>query len=271
MDAEQVRQRALSFGAVAADYAEFRPGYPIEAVGWLAGPEPSAVLELGAGTGKLTAMLLAHGHDVVAVDPLAEMLGQMSAVAPAARRVVGSAEAVPVASSTVTTVVAAQAFHWFDKDRALPEIARVLRPGGTLALVWNVGDFSVPWVRRVLGLIGLGPDSLPADPLEGSPLFAPHERRGFRHWQRFSRAGLLGFVASSSRVVVMSEAERRDVLTEAGRLYDEYERGIDGMLMPWYAMCFRAVVVKDAADPAGTVSGPADDGVAIDIGRPRRS
>ena len=268
MDAEQSRRRALSFGAVATDYAEHRPGYPDEAVRWLAGPDPSAVLELGAGTGKLTAQLLAQGHDVVAVDPLVDMLAQMNAVAPDARRVVGTAEAVPVATSTVTTVIAAQAFHWFDRTLALPEIARVLRPGGTLALVWNAGDYSVPWVRRVLGLIGLGPDTIGADPLDGSELFQPAERRAFRHWQRFTKDGLLGFIASSSALAVMSETERRSTLDEASRLYDEYGRGADGMLMPWNALCFRSIVVKDAASAAPP---PVDDGVAIDVSRSRRT
>src|SRR4051812_49104988 len=120
----------LSFGGVADAYDHGRPTYPREAAAWLVGSEFAHLLELGAGTGKLTEQLLALRHRVLATDPLEEMLRRLRARLPAVRAVVGSAERIPMRARSVDVVVAAQAFHWFDPERALPEIARVLRPGG---------------------------------------------------------------------------------------------------------------------------------------------
>ncbi len=262
MDPVEVRTRAASFGAVAREYAEHRPDYPVDAVAWLAGPAPAKVLELGSGTGKLTGRLLALGHQVVATDPLPAMLAELREAAPAAHSAAARAESIPLARGAVDVVVTAQAFHWFDAERALPEIARVLRPGGTLSLVWNTGDLKVPWVRKVLSLIQLGEDDI-SDPLADSDLFSTRERRVFRHWQRFDRESLLGFISSNSAVAVMSSDERESLLAEVGAIYDSYGRGHDGMRMPWMAQCFRATVtglvnrVYDFPDP--------DDGLLIDF------
>jgi SAM-dependent methyltransferase len=264
MDADEARRRANSFGSVAHVYAQNRPGYPNEAVAWLAGATPANVLELGSGTGKLTAPLLSLGHRVVATDPLTAMLGELTTVAPGARRVAAKAEAIPLATGVVDLVVSAQAFHWFDPDRALPEIARVLRPGGVLALVWNAGDFKVPWVRKVLGLIGMSADEI-AEPLEGSDLFAIQERRAFRHWQRFDRDSLVGYISSSSYAAVLPPDERATLLAEVGAIYDSYGRGHDGMLMPWQALCYRATVTRLAVTPRTAPADP-DDGLLIDFG-----
>jgi len=264
MDAEEVRRRASSFGSVAKAYAENRPDYPTEAVGWLAGTTPTRVLELGSGTGKLTRALIALGHDVVATDPLTSMLGQLSRVAPAAHRAAALAEDIPLASGTVDVVVSAQAFHWFDTDRALPEIARVLKPGGVLANVWNSGDLKVPWVRKVFGLIGHTDEHLD-DPLVASELFTTKERRVFRHWQRFDEQSLVGFIASSSYAAVRTPDEREALLGEVAAIYDSYGRGHDGMLMPWKATCFRAVVT-DVADARRHDAVELDDGLLIDFG-----
>src|SRR6476619_1490919 len=145
---------ARSFGSVVADSDRGRPSYPREAAAWLAGERPVTVLELGAGTGKLTAQLVALGHDVHATDPDTAMLDILRRDLPDVRTSVASAEEIPLPDRSVDVVVCAQAFHWFDLDRALPEIARVLRPGGRLALVWNQRDERIPWVRRLGALIG---------------------------------------------------------------------------------------------------------------------
>ena len=156
MSARDARRdvRAASFGSVADVYDRARPGYPDEAVRWLVGDAPRRVLDLAAGTGKLTRSLVAAGHDVVAVEPAEEMLAHLRAAVPAAEALVGTAEAIPLPDASVDAVTVAQAFHWFDPPAALREIARVLRPDGALGLVWNTRDEREPWVRRLGELIG---------------------------------------------------------------------------------------------------------------------
>ncbi len=249
MDADEKSVRAGSFGSVAAPYAKFRPGYPDEAVSWLVGSKPGRVLELGAGTGKLTESLLALGHDVVASEPSEPMLGHVADAAPAAHRVVSRAEQIPLPASSVGVVVAGQAFHWFDQDRALPEIARVLRPGGVLGLIWNHADVKVPWVRRLFALVGQTGDDQGQDPVAGSDLFATSEHRVFRHWQEHGRESLIGLMASQSYTATRSDDDRASLLTEVGRLYDSYGRGPDGMQLPWYAFGYRARVTGLASSP----------------------
>ncbi|MEU2351090.1 class I SAM-dependent methyltransferase [Modestobacter sp. NPDC049651] len=143
------RERRTSFGSVAAEYAALRPGYPADVVPFLLGTAPRRVLELGAGTGLFTDQLLAAGHEVLAVDPSAEMLDQLRARHPQVPTQVGGAEAVPLADASVDAVVAAQAAHWFDPGPAAAELRRVLRPGGVVGFVWNTRDERVPWVRAL--------------------------------------------------------------------------------------------------------------------------
>ncbi len=265
-----MRARAASFGDVSDAYADHRPGYPADAVRWLVGTSPGRVLELGAGTGKLTAAVAALGHDVVALDPSAEMLAHLRRHTSTARAVVARAEHIPLAASSVDVVVAAQAFHWFDREQALPEIARVLRPGGVLSLVWNNGDLTVPWVKKVFTLMDLTAAGVGDDPVEGSELFTPSEAAVFRHWQQFHRGSLVGFVASQSRTAVMTPAERDDLLVKVGELYDGYGRGPDGMLMPWKSYAYRARVSnlgnfrREPADDASPRDG-LDGGLLIDF------
>jgi ubiquinone/menaquinone biosynthesis C-methylase UbiE len=145
---------ARAFGSVADAYDRGRPGYPAEAAAWLVGDEPITVLEIGAGTGKLTEALVELGHEVHATDPDDAMLARLRARLPDVPTSVASAERLPAADASYDVVVAGQAFHWFDHDVALPEIARVLRPGGQLALVWNQRDEQIPWVRKLGRIIG---------------------------------------------------------------------------------------------------------------------
>ena len=139
-----------SFGAAAAAYAEHRPGYAEAAVRWALEPvrdrQPVRVADIGAGTGKLTATLAGLGAEVTAVEPDPQMLAELRRAMPAVRSVPGSAEQIPLPDASLDAVLAGQAMHWFDMDRALPEIARVLRPGGVLAGLWNVDDDRVGWV-----------------------------------------------------------------------------------------------------------------------------
>ena len=249
---------AHSFGSVADAYDRGRPSYPREAAAWLCGNDPLTVLELGAGTGKLTDQLVALGHDVHATDPDAAMLEVLRGRLPEVRTTVASAEEIPAPDRSVDVVVCAQAFHWFDLDRALPEIARVLKTGGRLALVWNQRDERIPWVRRLGGLIGTQ-DQLrePADPLVQSALFGFVEDATFRFWQTVDRESIQDLVLSRSNIAVLDADARAAKLDEVLAFYDDYGRGMDGMQLPYEANCFRAVVVE----PPGAVVDEESDAV----------
>lgn len=244
---------AHSFGGVAEAYERGRPSYPAEAVRWMLGEQPRSVLELGAGTGKLTRVLVELGHDVHATDPDPAMLALLDERVPGARSAVASAEDVPLGDASVDAVIAAQAFHWFDLDRAIPEIARVLRPGGRLCLVWNQRDEKIPWVRRLGTLIGTQ-DQLrdPAQSLIVSQLFGFVEEDEFTHWQTVDRRTIQDLVLSRSNVAVLDEEGRAAKLAEVLAFYDDFGRGMDGMQLPYVTRCFRATVLDRPTSSGGT-------------------
>ena len=165
MDQDERLLHSSSFGAAAVAYAEHRPDYAQAAVRWALEPAPGPrVLDLGAGTGKLTATLVALGADVIAVEPDPAMLTELRRSLPAVRALPGSAEAIPLPDASVDAVLAGNAMHWFDMAVAGPEIARVLAPGGILAGLWNVMDDRVDWVAglaRVSGSAAIGPRDTP--------------------------------------------------------------------------------------------------------------
>jgi ubiquinone/menaquinone biosynthesis C-methylase UbiE len=175
------------------------------------------VVDVGAGTGKLTRDLVPTGARVVAVEPLAEMLEQLAAAVPEAEALAGSAEELPLEDGSADAVVAASAFHWFDPDRALPEIHRVLKPGGALATLGNGRDLSDPLQQQIQEIVG---PYLPAPGalrgwvavLEASPLFGPIERFETAHEQRFDAEGLAERMATVSYVARLPEDERAEVL-----------------------------------------------------------
>ncbi|HEY3751008.1 MAG TPA: methyltransferase domain-containing protein [Pseudonocardiaceae bacterium] len=154
--ADAFARRASSFGSQAAAYAEYRPDYPVALLEWALAPVRDAddlrVLDLAAGTGKLTEGLLGQGLDVVAVEPDTAMLAQLTSKFPTVTAKSGTAEAIPLPDASVNAVFAAQALHWFDLTRALPEIDRVLRPGGPLVAVWNTYDDRTPWVADLCAI-----------------------------------------------------------------------------------------------------------------------
>lgn len=252
---DELREHALSFATVAEAYDRARPSYPADAAAWLVGQHRSTVVELGAGTGKLTELLVAAGHDVIATDPLPEMLHHLRLRVPGARAAVATAEQIPVSSHTADVVVCAQSFHWFDHAAALPEIARVLRPGGVLALVWNSRDEGIPWVRKLGALLGerglAGGESSTelAAPLTESEEFGPLEQQEFRFWQSLRRDELFDLVRSRSYVALLDDGPRADLLDRVGALYDDYGRGPDGMQLPYLTRCYRAVVHHRAPAP----------------------
>ena len=230
-----------AFADVAGAYERGRPGYPEEAVRWMVGTRPLAVVDLGAGTGKLTRALVALGHRVVAVEPLDEMRAELAAALPAVHALQGSAEAIPLFDGAADVVTSAQAFHWFDHDNALPEIARILRPGGTLALVWNSRDDRDPWMARLSAIIGNETvedwDVIPV--LEEGGLFGHVEKARFSLEQVLDRDRLLDLVLSRSYLAKLPPPERDPVLDAVGQLYDE-TAGPDGVRLRYVTLCYRA-------------------------------
>lgn len=233
-------ERARSFARVADEYDRGRPGYPREAIAWLLGVQPLDVLDLGAGTGKLTDALLKAGHRVIAVEPLAEMRAILADALPAARALAGTAEALPLANASVDAVTVGAAFHWFDERAALAEIARVLRPPGVLGLLGNRFDTSPQWVARVREILGPPAIERPghwpsvADLLER---YAEVEDREFPHEQRVDRASLRDLASSRSTLATMPASEREQVLAGLDRLWlQEHELiGHTDVMLPWHA------------------------------------
>ncbi len=230
-----------AFAEVAGAYERGRPTYPEEAVRWLLGDEPRDVVDLGAGTGKLTRALVALGHRVTAVEPLTEMRAELEAAVPGVAAVSGNAESMPLEDASADVVTCAQAFHWFDHAVALPEIARVLRPGGSLALVWNSRDDREPFVAQLSEIIGnetVGPADVSA-PIVASHLFETVETALFRFEQPLDRETLLDLVLSRSYCAKLPQADREPILEAVGRLYDT-AAGAEGVKLAYVTECFRA-------------------------------
>jgi SAM-dependent methyltransferase len=231
-------ERARSFATVAAEYERGRPEYPPAAIEWLLGSTPLDVLDLGAGTGKLTAGLLGAGHRVTAVEPLAEMREVLAARLPQAHLLAGAAEQLPLADASVDAVVVGAAFHWFEQQPALAEIARVLRPAGALGLLGNGFDTSTSWVARVRQILGPPAIERPGHWPSAEVLherFAEVDEREFPHAQRIDRAGLRDLASSRSSLATMYDAERARVLASLDRLWEQEAElaGHHEVDLPW--------------------------------------
>jgi SAM-dependent methyltransferase len=239
-DDEHAR-RAASFGAAARAYAEHRPDYPLAAIRWALEPaagqarHPVRILDLGAGTGKLSAQLAGLAldgcrPDVVAVEPDPHMLAELRRnlrhwSLPTVTVVAGRAESIPLPDESIDAVLAGQAAHWFDLDRAMPEIFRVLNPGGVFAGLWNADDDRVGWVaglhqasgRRnaVARASNFGDDDGISAWLRdaGRGLFSPPEGSGFEHTQRRTAESLIATMRTHSMFLIMEPAEREAVLS----------------------------------------------------------
>ena len=242
---DELRARALSFGSVAAEYAALRPGYPADAVAFLVGDGGQRVLDLGAGTGLLTEVVLGAGHDVVAVDPSPEMLGELAARLPTVTTAVGTAETIPVGDASVDVVVAGQAAHWFDPAPAAREIRRVLRPRGTLGLIWNARDERTPWVGALGAVIAAEARGHEAD--QGvvdrfvEELSARVDVLESRIVQPVTPENVVAGIATRSYVAVMDEARRTAFLAGVRAQLAEHPdtRGRALLELPYVTRAYR--------------------------------
>lgn len=241
------RQRSLSFGSQAAAYERGRPSYPPEAVDWLLAANPGSpvreVLDLGAGTGKLTSRLVERGLNVVAVDPSAELLDVLRTTLPETPALLGSAEQIPLPDNSVDAVLVAQAWHWFDPERAVAEAARVLRPGGRLGLLWNVRDERLGWVKEFGDIVGPERDwadltvELPAPFVD----VATHRVE----WTNYiTPQALIDYVNSRSYCITSPADARTRTLDEVRTLLATHPAltGARGIALPYITVCGRAVL-----------------------------
>ena len=240
---------ARSFDDAAAVYARARPGYPDEALDWLLPAHARDALDLGAGTGKLTARLVARGLNVTAVEPSDRMRAELEALlAGRVTALAGTAEWIPLPDASQDVVLVAQAWHWVQPARAIPEVARVLRPGGRLGLLWNCRDETVPWVAelgRILARPGESTDTAGAAARSASlgPPFGPVERFETGRWtQTLTPEGLVELAASRSYVITLEPDRREALLDRVRELLARHPELSDRreIELPYVTECIRA-------------------------------
>ncbi len=244
-----------SFGSVADDYDRLRSGPPPEALDFLLPEAASDVLEIGAGTGILTRLLVERIEHVTAIEPDDRMRALLAASAPEVEAIQGHGEEIPAPSSSYDVVIAQSAWHWVDETRAVPEVARVLRPHGRLSLAWTGTDRSIDWMRSLwAGGVDLNLDEKDevdrrrrrrhmVDVEAGGPSpFQEPETRLFRWTRPMSKSDLVALAATYSAVIVMDDRARRAHLDSMMRFLDEHEAfsGTDTIDVPMRSYCWRA-------------------------------
>ena len=263
--------RATVFGTVAEDYGRLRPAPCEAAVDWLLPADRTRVLDLAAGAGTLTALLAGRVPEVVAVEPDDRMRAVLCARNPGVTALKGTAEEIPLPDGGLDAVVVSSAWHWFDTERAVPEIARVLRPGGRLCVVWNGMDGQVPWVAqwRRQFLPGrpvprppkereaAGPEygwrgarlrevlaAAPGTPFDGV------EAESFSCTHRATAADAAALLGTYSRIIVLPDDERRQLIARAEQTLVAL-RGLRGagdeLDLPFRSGCWRATRSRDMA------------------------
>ena len=236
-------QRSLSFGSQAAAYERGRPSYPPEAIDWLLQPGGRDVLDLGAGTGKLTTRLVERGLNVIAVDPIAEMLEVLSSTLPDTPALLGTAERIPLPDNSVDAVLVAQAWHWVDPEKAVPEVARVLRPGGRLGLLWNVRDERLGWVKDFGRIVGVEHDWANATVELPAPFTDVQTHRV--EWTNYiTPQALIDYVASRSYCITSPAEVRTRTLDQVRDLLASHPAlaQSSGVALPYVTVCIRATL-----------------------------
>lgn len=215
--------QARSFGAVAGTYEAGRPGYPAVAGRWVVPPGAQRVVDVGAGTGKFTRTLLTLAAEVVAVEPDPAMRVVLSQQVQGIRVLDGSGESIPLPDGAADAVTFAQAWHWVDPERGSQEAARVLRPGGSLGLVWNLRDETVPWVARLSAILDGPADHMSAAtrPTVGEPFDAGAMEHRELHWvNEQTRDEFFAMIESRSYVITMRDTDRQSLLRDVARLLE---------------------------------------------------
>ncbi|CRZ15819.1 class I SAM-dependent methyltransferase [Mycolicibacterium neworleansense] len=237
------KARSLSFGSEAAAYERGRPSYPPEAIDWLLPEGAHDVLDLGAGTGKLTTRLVERGLDVIAVDPIPEMLELLSNSLPDTPALLGTAEEIPLADNSVDAVLVAQAWHWFDPERAVKEVSRVLRPGGRLGLVWNTRDERLGWVKDLGRIIGPEHDPFTNEVTLAEP-FGEIERHQVEWTSYLTPQALIDLVASRSYCITSPEKVRTRTLEQVRELLATHPAlaNSSGLALPYVTVGIRATL-----------------------------
>ena len=228
-----------SFGTAAGDYEAGRPSYPPDAVAWLLDGVTGAVADVGAGTGKLTAEIARQGFAVTAIDPDAGMLAALASTLPDVPHMVGTAESVPLDDASFAAVTFGQAWHWVDVAAASAEVARVLRPGGVLGLVWNLRDESVSWVAALGEAMGSSKAEslISSDDVEVAAPFGPLQERIF-HWVNpMSPQQVRAMVRSRSYYIAGSDDFRARVDAEVSAVLAGLDDG--PIPMPYVTHAFR--------------------------------
>ncbi len=232
--------RATSFGAGVAAYELGRPDYPDQAVAWLLDGVSGRVLDLAAGSGKLTRAIQRLGLDVVAVDPDEQMLARNST----ASTLAGRAEAIPLPDASVAAVTLGQAWHWLDPATAGPEIARVLVPGGRLGLVWNIRDARHPFIAALAGVMGPSPAEqlLDSDGVADVPGFTSFETVRFDWVRQVTPEQVEALVSSRSHWLVADAVIKAGIVADVRHLVatHPHSAGRTQFEFPTYTACFRA-------------------------------
>ena len=238
---------ALSFGPAAREYDRLRPPYPAEAVEWaVGGPPPRVVVDLGAGTGILTRVLLAAGYAAVPVEPDTGMRDQLAAATPGTRALAGSAEAVPLPDGSVGAVVSGQAYHWFERDLAHAEAARLLAAGGSFAAVWNNRDDDEPWVAALSRLAKAYGDVPHDAPTSFGSRFTRVEHRTFHHATPMTGADLVAMMTTRSYYLTAPAPRRRAFEAELRELVETHPdlAGRDRFPLPYRTEVYRASTLR---------------------------
>jgi len=241
-------QLSTSFGAQASAYEAGRPDYPREAVAWMLDPvsaeaQPS-VADVGAGTGKLTRVAVAAGAQVTAIDPDPDMLDALRTAVPDVPTHVGTAENLPLPDASMDAVILGQAWHWVEPVAGSREVARVLRPGGVLGLIWNIRVESTPWVRRLTEIMRASRAErvlADGDPVVAEP-FGPLEQEQWTWVRPMTRRKLLDMARSRSYVITASDDERARIEDGLAELFDEVGAVDDAVVdLPYVTRAYRAI------------------------------
>ena len=233
-----MQRHANSFGAAADVYDRARPSYPQDAVDWMLQSNPRDVIDLGAGTGKFTRQIADRAH-VIAVDPDEQMLAKIAGV----ETLVGTGERIPVDDATADLVTCAQAWHWVDEELAAPEVARVLRPDGWLAIIWNARDDRVDWIAKMSEIIHDSPaEEIAEDPPKLGDSFRPIESFETSWTMEITREGMDELVRSRSWFLVASPADQTAMLESLNRMLDAHPdtAGRAVLELPYRTFCYRA-------------------------------